>query len=293
MATRHSAGALKRPERGAPFPFLKLPAEVRNKIYVYAVKDSGPRAYISIWRHNPSRKAGSGPARLGEAQPAITKVCRQMRNEALPDYYAENVFEVSLNRVWGSYYAEKSEGYLVELLDGEMVVPRQMFWRAFVAGDTWELKYIRTIRIGCPFNLNVRIRKDNSGLEICGMVRRLKTIKNSAECTKAARQILEGLGGNVSGRALNGLHLLKIAAKVNTRRPQVLSAVKSSPAWVCCNCNLCQHWEDGDWELIPSHAHRGGSNGEGGFGLGVRRQAAGEPSQADLVARLMASNMEF
>lgn len=62
----------------------------------------------------------------------------------------------------------------MELLEGEMIAPRQVLWKFFVAGD-----------------------------------------------------------------------ILSFATKINTHREDVLKEVKSSQAWLCCNCELCQHWEDG------------------------------------------------
>ena len=58
-----------------PFPFLDLPAEIRLMIYGYAVTESEP-IYLDTLA----------------APPALTRVCRQIRQEALPVFLGANSF---------------------------------------------------------------------------------------------------------------------------------------------------------------------------------------------------------
>lgn len=67
-------GLRQRP--GKPFPFLRLPAELRNTIYKMAV-------------------VSEDPIEITTPQPAIAVVCRQLRNESLTLFYKENAFRDS------------------------------------------------------------------------------------------------------------------------------------------------------------------------------------------------------
>lgn len=79
MSPRGVAGHPNRAGKGGqdekPFLFLRLPAEIRNTIY----------HELLAWRHSQCEDN-----RLHE-QPAITRVNRQLRAEALPLYYASSV----------------------------------------------------------------------------------------------------------------------------------------------------------------------------------------------------------
>lgn len=64
---------------------LDLPAELRNQIYHYVVVDP---ERISIDLSNLD-----GP---NTKQPALTKVCRQVRAEAITIYYLDNKFNLTI-----------------------------------------------------------------------------------------------------------------------------------------------------------------------------------------------------
>jgi len=70
------------------FDFLALSAELRNRIYTFAVL------------LNPDLNGTRNPGVLtvGDSprQPPITRVCRQLRTESLPIYYVETAFNVDL-----------------------------------------------------------------------------------------------------------------------------------------------------------------------------------------------------
>lgn len=74
-----------------PFPFLKLSRELRNAIYKLVVTSSSPISPL----HKINKTVMSLPIveHPHEKQPAITRVSRQLRSEALPIYYSENTFE--------------------------------------------------------------------------------------------------------------------------------------------------------------------------------------------------------
>ena len=69
-------------------PFLRLPAELRNRIYELTVVDLS--RVISVVDDFPYRKN----IKAEVAQPPITKVCRQLRTESLPVFYGANVFKI-------------------------------------------------------------------------------------------------------------------------------------------------------------------------------------------------------
>lgn len=63
---------------------LSLPFELRSMIFAYAVREDSKIIYKSIETRNTSR-------------PAITRSCRQMREEALPLYFTHNQFSFKYN----------------------------------------------------------------------------------------------------------------------------------------------------------------------------------------------------
>lgn len=63
-------------------PLLRLPAELRNRIYELALTRQGPRKMIKAW-DRPGR------------QPGLTRTCRAIRAEALPIFYSINEFLTS------------------------------------------------------------------------------------------------------------------------------------------------------------------------------------------------------
>ncbi|KAK5006688.1 hypothetical protein LTR39_005595, partial [Cryomyces antarcticus] len=66
------------------FPFLKLPGELRNQIYRFALVHHRVISVISKWEEL--------------AQPPLTRVCRQIRNESLPVFYGGNRFRLYRDR---------------------------------------------------------------------------------------------------------------------------------------------------------------------------------------------------
>ncbi|KAK3112367.1 hypothetical protein LTR53_011432 [Teratosphaeriaceae sp. CCFEE 6253] len=96
-----------------PFAFLALAPELRNHIYEYAVVEEAPIAIPEPWR----RDLRWTPIPL----PGILGTSRQIRREALPIYYGDNVFE--------SCYAKSTEIWLDGLPD--RILPMLRHLRAF------------------------------------------------------------------------------------------------------------------------------------------------------------------
>jgi len=67
---------------GEPFRFLDLPGEIRNEVYSLLVVQDDP---ISLYTKNVP------------ILPALTRVNRQVRNEARKVYYLQNTFQLRLN----------------------------------------------------------------------------------------------------------------------------------------------------------------------------------------------------
>jgi len=65
-------------------PLLRLPPELRNRITEYAVTEIAPITVSSRRRLDESR------------QPALTRVCRQLRRETVETFYQVNDFEYLL-----------------------------------------------------------------------------------------------------------------------------------------------------------------------------------------------------
>lgn len=70
-----------------PFPFLRLPAEIRNRIYEYATADIPLRLRHSLPFHDRDRKQGY----IG-----LNTVCRQVRAEFHPLFYRDCVVLIKL-----------------------------------------------------------------------------------------------------------------------------------------------------------------------------------------------------
>ncbi|KAK5015100.1 hypothetical protein LTR60_003035, partial [Cryomyces antarcticus] len=65
------------------FPFLMLPAEIRNVIYLLALVNDGDIYVCSV-----------DSFRAQVSQPALTRVSRQIRKECLPVFYGCNRFRI-------------------------------------------------------------------------------------------------------------------------------------------------------------------------------------------------------
>ncbi|CAK4033259.1 Hypothetical predicted protein [Lecanosticta acicola] len=79
------------------FALLNLPAELRNRIYEYAVISSDRLLVPSTCKHDDRPTA---------QQPALTKVNRQVREETIKTFYAENVFVYHIHRCDFEYMFE-------------------------------------------------------------------------------------------------------------------------------------------------------------------------------------------
>lgn len=107
---------------GTIFPFLHLPAEIRNKIYRYLlVEDPSTGRIRSL------------------AQPPLTRTNKQVRSEALPIYYGENKFLLRSSRT------------PIATTDPEEWPNFVRMFRMFKAGriggrGTGSLRFIRNIR---------------------------------------------------------------------------------------------------------------------------------------------------
>ncbi|KAK4542319.1 hypothetical protein LTR36_006972 [Oleoguttula mirabilis] len=89
---------------------LALPAELRNRIYNYAVRPSPGEGGVADEQAICVQTAFErlyniryGSLTAWRAQPPITRVCRQIRAEALPMYCAANNFVAYLYDEWGEY----------------------------------------------------------------------------------------------------------------------------------------------------------------------------------------------
>lgn len=70
-----------------PFRFLDLPQELRDRIYEYCVVDTDCPLLPGACTH---------PYMVKAAQPAISKVCWQVRRESLEVFYKKNTFDVHI-----------------------------------------------------------------------------------------------------------------------------------------------------------------------------------------------------
>ncbi|KAL2277572.1 hypothetical protein FJTKL_15324 [Diaporthe vaccinii] len=105
MSPRGVAGHPNRAGKGRqdekPFLCLSLPAEIRNTIY----------HELLAWRHSQCEDN-----RLHE-QPAITRVNRQLRAEALPLYYASSVvLRVKLSRQRTGFFSPNASWMISPLV---------------------------------------------------------------------------------------------------------------------------------------------------------------------------------
>lgn len=169
-----------------PFPFLKLPPELRNEVYRYLAVQPGPIRILvrdDLLRRDVKKNFGLPQNYQDQTQPVVTKVSRQVREEALPLYYAENIFDLTRRRYWldwrrlGGSWGEDYGSAASCLIDSGRWI------KASIAG----LKDIQAIKIGCHFNLTIKLSKDHTDLEV------VHTSSDvDQESLEAARQILLG-----------------------------------------------------------------------------------------------------
>ena len=81
-------------------PFLRLPAEIRNQIFVLALVEDEA---IYITTRTDGLRSYAHPL-----SPALTRVCRQTREEAIPIYYGANTFKFDYLSVCLKWYDELS-----------------------------------------------------------------------------------------------------------------------------------------------------------------------------------------
>ena len=83
-----------------PCLLLELPAELRNRIYEYALTK---KDHIDLYHWRRFCKKWTAGRWIGDVyrsymkEPAFLRTCRQVRNEALPLFYSRNVFGVPCN----------------------------------------------------------------------------------------------------------------------------------------------------------------------------------------------------
>jgi hypothetical protein len=89
--TNARSGLIIRVKKSSPVGFLRLPAEIRNKIYRYClvVGEVYPRA------KSEEDDRLSNRSNFQKAQTQVFEVCRQIFTEATPIYFAENKFILS------------------------------------------------------------------------------------------------------------------------------------------------------------------------------------------------------
>lgn len=63
---------------------LRLPSELRNRIYELVCVEHGP-IYVGDWARPPD----------GAVEPSLLRVCHQIRSEALSVFYGKNMFEAN------------------------------------------------------------------------------------------------------------------------------------------------------------------------------------------------------
>jgi len=122
------------------FQFLKLSGEIRNAIYYLAVVCPEGVRPLSKTEPRELKSLGLPQAKEHHQQPAITRVSRQLRHEALPLYYAKNVFYFDL-------YALNTHAFPIE---------------SFQKIGLDNLKSMETVGVDC---LTFRVKHDRSGIE--------------------------------------------------------------------------------------------------------------------------------
>lgn len=78
---------------------LKLPAELRNRIFELALIEDKP-IDMGTWGKNPDRRDGAAVLCayrmvVGASEPSLLRTCQNVRKEGLPIYYGQNVFHYS------------------------------------------------------------------------------------------------------------------------------------------------------------------------------------------------------
>ncbi|KAK5721799.1 hypothetical protein LTR15_006391 [Elasticomyces elasticus] len=142
-----------------PFPFLQLPPEIRNTIYELSIPDGGDRTLPSPCGCH---------VHDGETtrEPAITKVCRQIRTESLPIYYDYNHLQLHTLRydcsafiahcerirTWGVKKIKAADVYIgeIELSPSPVVRCGDTLWGLF----KWLAVTKMSVNLKCDFGGN-------------------------------------------------------------------------------------------------------------------------------------------
>ena len=87
------------------FPFLEMPAELRNRVYEIALISRNGIDLSHYWHYD------EGPGfQETAAQPSLTRICHQVRQESLLVFYGANWFLTGLRpKMW---LAERTEDWL-------------------------------------------------------------------------------------------------------------------------------------------------------------------------------------
>ncbi len=102
-------------EYKSPFPFLNLPAEVRNEIYKYvSAADTKPRVPKKKLNFNQDLPTPTEiheiANRAGTSQPGLFSTCAQIRNESRGLFYRYHTFKLHIwqeeeEGLWSRFYA--------------------------------------------------------------------------------------------------------------------------------------------------------------------------------------------
>jgi hypothetical protein len=89
------------------FPFLKLPAELRNRIYEYAVE---PEPRVSLFRTSRdttlvNEHSMRFTAEYGMSKPTVLAICKTIRHEVTSELRAERPYKIVVY-AWGHDEAE-------------------------------------------------------------------------------------------------------------------------------------------------------------------------------------------
>ena len=94
-------------QSSAIFPFLKLPAELRNRIYEYAVEPEPRVASFRTIRDTTlvTEHSMQFTAEYGMSKPTVLAICRTIRNEVTSEFGAERPYKIVVY-AWGHDEAE-------------------------------------------------------------------------------------------------------------------------------------------------------------------------------------------
>ena len=135
-------------------PFIELPAELRNRIYEFAVIESDPiDLIVCCCKHCPHMAI--------VVQPAVTRASRQLREESLPIFYGQNLF---LGQAYEGYVPAK----MIRWLRAIGAQNRSHIKNLYVDfGEDLELLPVVIIAVGVV-GVRVRLPEDEVCRVICG-----------------------------------------------------------------------------------------------------------------------------